>query len=68
LKYIVLIIFFLLLADIESGPFNIMSITVVLTIGVIVEIVNKRQKSRENKLKIGRMKTQSIVNKYRRKY
>ncbi len=45
-----------------------MSITVVLTIGVIVEIVNKRQKSRENKLKIGRMKTQSIVNKYRRKY
>ena len=68
MKYIVLIIFFLLLADIESGPFNIMSITVVLTIGVIVEIVNKRQKSRENKLKIGRMKTQSIVNKYRRKY
>jgi len=61
-------IFFLLLADIESGPLNIMSFTVVLTLGVIVEIVSKRQKSRENKLKIGRMKTQLIVNKYRRKY
>jgi len=61
-------IFFLLLADIESGPLNIMSFAVVLTLGVIVEIVSKRQKSRENKLKIGRMKTQLIVNKYRRKY
>jgi len=61
-------IFFLLLADIESGPLNIMSFAVVLTLGVIVEIVSKRQRSRENKLKIGRMKTQLIVNKYRRKY
>jgi len=61
-------IFFLLLADIESGPLNIMSFTVVLTLGVIIEIVSKRQKSRDNKLKIGRMKTQLIVNKYRRKY
>lgn len=61
-------IFFLLLADIESGPLNIMSFTVVLTLGVIIEIASNRQKSSENKLKVGRKKTQSIVSKYRRKY
>lgn len=68
LKYLVLMIFFLLLADIESGPLNIMSFTVVLTLGVIIEIASNRQKSSENKLKVGRKKTQSIVSKYRRKY